>query len=135
MPNKCVHCGKIYEDSAHELLKGCSCGSRFFFFFKEEDKNKIEEETEKLTVQEKSDIEKDVRDIVGDIDKDKPVVLDFESIKVKQPGKFEIDLISLFKRNPLVYKLEEGKYVIDIASSFQLKKGGESKKETKNKKR
>jgi len=133
MPNKCVHCGKIYADSANELLKGCSCGSRFFFFFKEEDKTKIEAETEKLTVQEKSDIEKDVRDIVGDIDKDKPVVLDFESIKVKQPGKFEIDLVSLFKRNPLVYKLEEGKYVIDLASSFQLKRG--EKKEAKKKSR
>jgi len=48
-----------------------------------------------------------------------PIVLDLESIKIRKPGKFELDLVNLFnKKQPLVYKLEEGKYVIDLAESF-----------------
>ena len=48
-----------------------------------------------------------------------PVVLDFESIRVIEPGKYELDLVQLFNGAPLIFKLEEGKYVIDIAESFE----------------
>jgi len=51
-----------------------------------------------------------------------PVILDFESIRVTAPGKYELDLVDLFKGNPLVFRLEEGKYVIDIPSTFSQKK-------------
>ena len=83
--------------------------------------------TKELTNEEKHEIEQDVREIIGDIDDSKPIILDFESIRIKSPGKFEVDLVSLFKRNPLIYKLEEGKYVIDIASTFQI--SGKKKKD------
>jgi len=54
-------------------------------------------------------------------------VLDIESVRVLKPGKFEIDLVHLFnKKNPLVYKLEEGKYIIDIAETF--KRSADSRK-------
>jgi len=43
-----------------------------------------------------------------------PVILDLESVRVLQPGKFEIDIVSLMNRKPIVFKLEEGKYLIDI---------------------
>jgi len=43
----------------------------------------------------------------------------FESVRITGPGKFEIDVVNLFsKERPLIYKLEEGKYVIDIASAL-----------------
>ena len=131
MPNQCVHCSKIYQDASEELIKGCSCGSHFFFFFKEKSPQEIQKEaeemTKELTNEEKHEIEQDVREIIGDIDDSKPIILDFESIRIKSPGKFEVDLVSLFKRNPLIYKLEEGKYVIDIASTFQI--SGKKKKD------
>ena len=128
MPHQCVHCGKIYPDAAAALLKGCSCGSHFFFFFKEGDLPKLKEETAELTEEEKIEVEEDVREMVGGIEETKPVILDFESIRVMKPGKFEIDLVKLFKRKPVVYKLEEGKYIIDLASTFQLKKQEKRKK-------
>ncbi len=59
-------------------------------------------------------------DIIGDqFDTEKPIVLDIETIKILKPGKYEIDLVSLFKKQPLVYKLEEGKYVVDLIESFK----------------
>ena len=56
------------------------------------------------------------------LDDDKPIILDIESIHILKPGKYELDLVDLFKGKPLVYKLEEGKYVIDIASTFEMTK-------------
>jgi len=50
-----------------------------------------------------------------------PVILDFESIRIMKPGKYELDLVSIFKNDPLVFKLEEGKYVIDILQAFGKK--------------
>lgn len=117
MPHRCVKCGSVYEDSSPTLLKGCSCGSRFFFFFK---KPETAEEIKQLSKEEVKEIEEDVKEILGPQVEDKPVILDFESIRVKEPGKFEIDLVNLFKKDAVVYKISEGKYVIDIASTFQM---------------
>lgn len=118
-PHQCVHCGKIYPTASKELLAGCSCGAHFFFFVKDEALDKLKEETAELSQDDKKEIEADIREIIGiSEEEEKPVILDIESIHVSQPGKFEIDLVSLFKKKPLVYRIEEGKYIIDLASTF-----------------
>ena len=123
MPHQCVRCGAVYPDGSDVLLKGCPvCGSRFFFYFKKESLPKVQEM--KLTNDERKQIESDIKEIVGP-EEERPVILDLESVNAQKPGKFEIDLISLFKGKPLVYKIEEGKYIIDVASSFQLLKDKE----------
>ena len=130
MPHQCVRCGELYPTGCKELLTGCKCGGRFFFFVKDEHVKKAQEVTSKLSVEEKKQIEEDVLEIVGEQDDKQPIVLDFESIKVLNPGKYELDLVDLFKGNPLIYKLDEGKYIIDIPSTFssEMKKGKKKKK-------
>ena len=134
MGHQCVHCGKVYPDAAKELLIGCSCSSHFFYFIKKEYYEKLKKEVEDSLVDEiqgkifeidkldKVKIEQDVRDIIGISEKeDIPVILDLESIRILGPGKFEIDIVNLFnKKRPLIYKLEEGKYIIDLASTLKL---------------
>jgi len=122
MPHQCVRCGKFYDDGAEEILKGCPCGGRLFFYI---NKKKLEESKNivtDLTVQEKNEIEKDVFDLIG-IERgvEKPVVLDLESIRILKPGKYELDIVNLFRKRPLIYKLEEGKYLIDLPESFKKK--------------
>ena len=122
MPHQCVHCSKIYPDVAKELLEGCSCGSHFFFYLKEEQIKKLKQEEIHIEFneKEKEKIESDVREIMGIEQDDIPVILDLESVRVLGPGKFEIDLVRLFDtKRPLVYKLDEGKYVIDLATTFK----------------
>lgn len=120
MPHQCVRCGKFYDDGAEEILKGCPCGGRLFFYINkkklEESKNIITD----LTTKEKDEIEKDVFDLIG-IERgvEKPVVLDLESIRIIKPGKYELDIVNLFRKRPLIYKLEEGKYLIDLPESFK----------------
>ncbi|MCD6590736.1 MAG: hypothetical protein J7K72_02060 [Candidatus Aenigmarchaeota archaeon] len=132
MPNKCVKCGKIHPDDAPYLLvKGCDiCGSRFFFHIKEEDIEKAEREIAKLTPQEIEEIEKDIRDIISEkgeatIEEDETVILDVEAIRIIKPGKYRIDITKLFQQRPIVIRVGEGKYEIDLgslATKFRKKK-------------
>ncbi|TKJ17528.1 hypothetical protein CEE44_03255 [Candidatus Woesearchaeota archaeon B3_Woes] len=122
MPHQCVRCGTFYDDGAAEILKGCKCGGRLFFFIKKEKFEKSKEIVSKvnLSEKEKDQIEDDVFDLVGvDKNKGEPVILDLESIKIKKPGQYELDLVHLFKGDPLIFKLEEGKYMIDVVESFK----------------
>ena len=123
MPNQCVHCSKMYPDGSGAVLKGCECGSHFFFYIRGEKVEKLKEEPVEIPLneEEKQKIEKDVRDIMGVENEDAPVILDLESVRILEPGKFEIDVVNLFNENkPIIYKLEEGKYIIDLASTLKL---------------
>lgn len=123
MPHQCVHCSTIYPDASKELLEGCSCGSKFFFYIKKEQLENRKQIELNLTTDEKTKIERDVREIMGIEEDNVPVVLDLESIRVVGPGKFEIDVVNLFNnKKPIVYKLEEGKYIIDLARSLKKSK-------------
>ncbi len=120
MPHQCVRCGKFYSDGSKELLQGCSCGGKLFFYIKKDDIDYAKKLTVDLSKEEKTQIEKDVREIIGNKENpETPVVLELENIRVLKPGKYELDLVDLFKGKPLVYKLEEGKYMIDIVSLFE----------------
>jgi len=124
MPHQCVRCNTFYEDGSKEILKGCKCGGKLFFFVKKsklDDMKKAVKE-QNLTEKEKVQIEEDIYDLIGSkIDRTSPVVLDFESINVLKPGKYELDLVHLFKGEPLIFKLDEGKYMIDIVETFKRK--------------
>ena len=124
MAHQCVHCGKIYEVPSREIFDGCSCGSHFFFFIKPEQYEKLKDgkmPVIELSEPDKKKVEEEVREIIGVEEEETPVILDLESIKVTGPGKFVIDVVSLFNRSkPLIYKLEEGKYIIDLASCMKV---------------
>lgn len=125
MAHQCVHCGRIIMEANKEILEGCSnCGSKFFFFIRDENLKKQQEPVQinDFSDKEKKEIEKDVRDILKIQDEDSPVILDIESIKILGPGKFEIDIVSLMNRKPIVIKLQEGKYIIDLDSMNEFKK-------------
>lgn len=123
MPHQCVRCNNFYNDGAKEILKGCGCGGRLFFYIKQTHIEEGKELINQLSNEEKENIEKDVTEIlrVKD-DVHHPVILDIEAIRVLRPGKYELDLVHLFKNDPLIIKLEEGKYVIDLDQLFKEKK-------------
>lgn len=121
MAHQCVHCGKMYPAGSKELLEGCSkCNSHFFFFIKDEQLAKIMENPVEIPAEDLKQVEKDIREMAGIIEEDIPVILDIESVRVTGAGKFEIDLVHVFdKKRPLIYKVEEGKYIIDLASTLR----------------
>lgn len=123
MPHQCVHCKRIIPVGSKELLEGCSdCKGHFFFYIKDEQMGEIKENPIDIPKEEKKKIEKDIREMAGIKDDDAPVILDLESIRVTGDGKYEIDVVNLFNKNrPLIYKLEEGKYIIDLSSTMKVR--------------
>src|SRR3989338_10499758 len=120
--HQCVKCSTLFEDGSSTLLSGCEkCGGKFFFFINKKSIEKAKKITQELTIEQKKEIEEDVLEILGEKEDDSPVVLDIETINILEPGKYELDLVDMFKGKPLIYRLEEGKYIIDIASSFLAK--------------
>ncbi len=110
--HKCLRCGKVYDDDAPELVNGCSCGSKYFLYYKSPHYlgGKSKEEIKK--------IEKDILRIIESdktIPHDKIVVFDIESIIVPEHGKYLINLEKLFKEKAIVFKIDEGKYIIDLS--------------------
>jgi uncharacterized protein len=121
MPHQCVNCSRIITMASKELLDGCKeCGGHFFFFIKEEQLARIREAPLEIPDDQKGKIEQDVRDMAGIVEYDAPVILDLESIRITGEGKFELDIVNLFRKDrPLIYKLEEGKYIIDLATTLR----------------
>jgi predicted nucleic acid-binding Zn-ribbon protein len=129
MPSKCTKCGKIHPDDAEYLKNGCDvCGSKFFFYIRQEVLEKEEKEVEKLTKKEIEEIEKDIRYIVSKeekIEEEDTVILDVEAIRVVKPGKYKIDVTKLFTQKPIVIRIGPGKYEIDLTtvmSKFRIKR-------------
>ena len=104
MPHQCVRCSTFYDDGAGEIIKGCKCGGKLFFYVKKEKLDAARRLAEEIKLTPKAE---------------EPVVLDLEAIRVLKPGKYELDLVHLFKGEPLIFKLEEGKYMIDLVESFK----------------
>ena len=135
MPHQCVKCSRIIPGGSKELLDGCSdCHGHFFFYIRDEQLKKIKESPIELPKKEKEIIEKDIRDMANIEDESVPVILDIESIRVLSPGKYEIDVVNLFNKDrPVIFKVEEGKYIIDLTmirtdkSGINLKEDGKQK--------
>lgn len=95
-----------------------------FFFLRQERYEAIkkhQEEIALLSKEQKFQMEQDVYSMLG-LQRSDPVVLDFESIRMLAPGKYELDLVRLFSQEPLIFKLSDGKYVIDIPNAMKRKK-------------
>jgi len=122
MANKCTKCGKLHDDEAPYLLtKGCdACGGRFFFFVRDEFAAEMNKEVAQISKKEMKEIERDIREIAPIKEKQKKddtVILDFEAICVIKPGKYRINVETLLKQRPIVVRVGNGKYEIDISSA------------------
>jgi predicted nucleic acid-binding Zn-ribbon protein len=121
VPHQCVRCNTFYADAAPEILKGCPCGAKLFFFLRQEKFNELKKQQEQLaqlTRDQKFQMEQDVFSMLG-VSNTEPVVLDFESVRMLSPGKYELDLVRLFSNEPMIFKLDEGKYIIDVPSAMK----------------
>ena len=116
----------MHADSADYLLKGCDvCGSKFFFYVREETLEMAEKDISGLTKEEVKEIESDIRDIIPEADRADTVVLDVEAIRVIKPGKYLIDVANLFTQRPIVIRVGPGKYKLDLTTII---KGGSDAK-------
>ena len=113
MQHKCTKCGQVYEQGSEEILNGCICGNKLFYFMKKGGRKKKEKPAAEL--QYFYELE--------DEENNEIIVFDLEAINIINHGKYEIDINALMNKNGLVYKYGDGKYSIDLDENFkQLKK-------------
>jgi predicted nucleic acid-binding Zn-ribbon protein len=117
MFHKCVKCGKVYERASEEIIVGCSCGSKLFYFVKSQSASKKKNSEDVEYFYELED------------DENKEIIIfDIEAVNVKSSGKYELNIESLMNHDGLIYKYGDGKYSIDIQTNMNNLKNSHNKK-------
>jgi len=118
VPHKCLNCGKILDEDSDELMEGCdNCGQKLFVF---------EGEKEEIDEGKRDNIVQDVEGFLDDLEEKEEakerikeaMEFDLESIKVQEPGVYEINLRKLLEEVPLIVEMKEGEYYIYLPSVF-----------------
>ncbi|MBU4202143.1 MAG: Zn-ribbon domain-containing protein [Candidatus Altiarchaeales archaeon] len=121
MPHKCARCGTIYDDTSAELISGCSCGARVFLYLKERPGRSEEDTIEELKIKEigGEDLKRLDREFGMDLEKTgRTIHLDLENLHQIDKGRYRIDIKSLMKGDPLIMKVGDGVYYIDIIDAM-----------------
>jgi predicted nucleic acid-binding Zn-ribbon protein len=129
MPHKCTQCGREFKDGTTEILKGCpSCAGKKFLFVRESDRHRdvLEEKSiENLAEETKEEI----LEVEAEPNRHVEVRERIESIRVINPGSYELNIEKLAESDEVVVKMgKEEKYVVDIISMMKSKKKDKGKR-------
>jgi len=113
MYHKCVKCGRIYEQYSIDIINGCSCGSKLFYFVKFDSTSKKKDS--KDTISEDMDYFYELEDD----ENHEIIIFDIEAINIKSSGKYELNLDRLINNDGLIYKYGDGKYSIDLDNNLK----------------
>jgi predicted nucleic acid-binding Zn-ribbon protein len=118
MSHKCVRCGKVYKEDDPTILKGCECGSIFFFYIRGADEieqfREIERDLENRKTSLEFELEKEFIKSQNDGGH-----FGVETVKMPIEGVYEINIDALMKKQPLII-LKQGKtYQIHLPSVFE----------------
>lgn len=134
MPHECTGCGQRFADGSKEMLAGCpSCGGNKFQFrprVESADREDAAQAAARTEVIEEeflppkpaaSEEPATEEEVVEEVPKKtlaqlrKELDEQFESIKIVEPGQYELNLMELYDRETYIISLQEdGKYVIDV---------------------
>jgi predicted nucleic acid-binding Zn-ribbon protein len=130
MPHKCTKCGREFKDGTTDILKGCpSCGGKKFLYIKPEDLHKdiLEEKSIEDVIEEKKDT---LLEVSSERDEEPVEIYDrIESIRVLNPGSYELNLEKLAKSDEMVMQMgKDDKYIVDLLSMGKVEKDKKKKK-------
>lgn len=120
MAHTCAKCGKVYPDSSAEILRGCSCGGRKFYFERPEARkgsiaSTLQEQEPRVAEEPPAGAEEPARE-----DRFSRV----ESIRILGPGTYELNIEKMAESDDRVVGLgTEGSYAVDLLSMAGTKKG------------
>lgn len=120
MSHTCVKCGKVYPDSSEEILRGCTCGGKKFYFERPEARKKsiatsLQEQEAKIVDEFPLQPEVPIRENRFNR---------VESIRILGPGTYELNIEKMAQSDDRVVGLgSEGSYAVDLLSMAGTKKG------------
>lgn len=142
MPHECTQCGKGFPDGSKEMLGGCpGCGGKKFQFIPKGGLNEDNAQsaarreladpptiTDRGGVDESAEVEEETTTESEETDTPTTDLAElrerldsqFESIKIVEPGQYELNLMELYDRDTYVISLQEdGRYVIDVPEAWR----------------
>lgn len=123
MPHKCTKCGREFSDGSMEILKGCpSCGGKKFLYVS--DSTRHDDVLEEKTIDEiAEDTQEEVLEVKPATEEHREVFDRIESIRVLNPGSYELNIEKLAKSDEVVVRLgRDERYMVDILSMAKGKK-------------
>jgi len=116
----CTRCRNVFDEGT-DILKGCPvCGWKKFMFAKERPGQDAAAPVQKadLSQPDNSSQEMDKMPAWNAAKPESKV----ESIRITEPGTYELNLPTLFERDELIMAVKEGTYLIDLSSAFRKPK-------------
>ncbi len=122
---QCLKCKKIYSDDEVPLIKGCSCGGRFFLYMRDgATKPVLTKEAETELVEKIEHIDKERK---SGATPEKISKFGIETIRMKDIGVYEINLEALMRGRPIIVLSKSGSYIISLPSAFGFDETSSSK--------
>lgn len=119
MAHTCAKCGKVYPDSSAEILRGCSCGGRKFYFERPE----ARKESMATTLQEQEARAAEEPPAAPGEPAREDRFSRVESIRILGPGTYELNIEKMAESDDRVVGLgSEGSYAVDLLSMAGTKK-------------
>ena len=125
MVHICAGCGKVYPDSSEEILKGCSCGGKKFYFERPEARRRAAHPS--IPAVEPEPVPPPCAEPVTETEADRFDRV--ESIRIIAPGTYELNIEKMARSDERVVGLgTEGSYALDLLSMAGSKKGKKTKR-------
>ncbi|RJS70846.1 MAG: hypothetical protein CW694_06685 [Candidatus Syntrophoarchaeum sp. WYZ-LMO15] len=128
MPHKCIGCGRIFDKNDEAILVGCpECGANRFLFIREGEipGDRDQPDIDQIKEDEASAKVEEIIDRIEKTIEDDSIFTRLESVRILEPGTYEVNLESLLERDEIILALkEDGSYVIHLPSIFARFKGG-----------
>ncbi len=130
MPHECVGCGELLDDGSADVFKGCpECGGTKFMYSKPSSPEPEEPQGVEQTWEGKEEIameREESESLSGsseEVSKPEQVKQElsdqFESIRIIEPGNYQLNLKKLFDKDEKIIALQEdGRYKITVPSSL-----------------
>lgn len=121
MPHSCVKCKEVFPDQSEAILKGCSCGSRIFYFIKPDQPAMQAQQPPVMPT------EQELGPEIMQLSLEKSVVIQEgedgpENIRVLEPGSYELNVASLFKGDPVILRTDAEVYYVKLPKPSERKK-------------
>jgi predicted nucleic acid-binding Zn-ribbon protein len=117
----CTRCRNVFDEGA-DILKGCPvCGWKKFMFVKANPRPGQEAgaAVQEMLKDSPPETESKSQEIAQCEAKPESKV---ESIRITEPGTYELNLPTLFERDELIMAVKDGTYLIDLSSAFRKPK-------------
>ena len=129
MPHQCTSCGELFSDGSKKMLAGCtSCGGKKFQFIPlGSDPQPFHQSPILEAPLDQPTLPKNLNlnyhydppspEYIGQLQVE--LSTQFESIKILEPGQYELNLMELYKRDECIIAIQEdGHYVIQVPGYF-----------------